>query len=108
MTLYLRSSQVLDANSSYGPDSLESWLGRGCGRALWSLRGKEGGRHLPSPIALGPMGRCDGEVVDGGETLQAGLFCRTEKGGLMFLLKERGWGRPLPHFLISPARLTLS
>lgn len=95
-------------NSSYGPDILESWLGRGCGRDLWSLRGKEGCRHLPSPIALGLMGQYDGEVVDGGETLKARLFCRTEKGSLMFLLQERGWGRPLPHFLISLARLTLS
>lgn len=64
-----------------------------------------------SPLPRSP--RSDGAVrggslVDGGETLKPRLLCKTEKGSLVFLLKERGWGRPLPHFLISPARLTLS
>lgn len=58
--------------------------------------GKGGVQASPRPVALGLMGPCDGEVVDGGETLKAGLLCSTEKGGLVFLLKERGWGSLFP------------
>lgn len=89
----------------------EGWLGRGSGRDLWYLGGKSLGGMQASPLHHSP--RSDGVVgwgrlVDGGETLKAGPLCETKKGSLMFSLKERGWGRPLHHFLISLAWLTLS
>lgn len=54
------------------------------------------------------MGRGGGSVIDGGETMKAGPLLKTEKDSLVFSLRERGWRRPLPHFFISPAQLTLS
>jgi len=37
-----------------------------------------------------------GSLVDGGETLKARLPCKTEKGSLVFLLKERVGGGLFP------------
>lgn len=47
-------------------------------------------------------------MIDGGETMKAGPLLKIEKDSLVFSLRERGWRRPLPHFFISPAQLTLS
>lgn len=42
--------------------------------------------HSPSSDGLVRWG----SLVDGGETLKARLLCKTEKGSLVFLLKEKG------------------
>lgn len=79
-------------------------------RAGWAgvlveIFGPLGGKRLG---VMEASGLPHSPLSNGGETLKVGPIFQTEKDSLVFSLRERGWRRPLPHFLISPTWLTLS